>query len=581
MKKLVSLAVILALCASLFSCGDHSQPQTDASTTKSVSETQTTETTSQTETVSADTQKTETTAETTETAEETTVTATSETTEKPLSPTERGYVLYSDFGAKGDGTKDDFLPIFAAHAYANENGLPVKADNGATYLIGAQSVGREITVKTDTDWTGATFIIDDTIVEVNDKKTYTKPIFRIVSSEESRKITNITSLKKSATNIGFQTDQPCLAVIRDNKDRIFIRSGIHAAAGDLKQEIVLLDENGNIDPSTPLTFDYPSVNSIMLYPIDTETLTVRGGEFHTIVNKAPAKHTYFHRNIIVERSNVVLENITHTVEGETDAGGAPYHGFAYVTHATNVTVKDCVFTPHYIFSEIKSDGAATFGYDIHINMATNVRVVGCTQTIDINDTNYWGVFTSNFARNLTLEDCVLSRFDAHRGVYNATIKNCVFGHQGILFVGFGTFTIEDTTVRASSFVQLREDYGATFDGKLVIRNCRFEPQTKLNSKSELIKARNNCEHNYGYRAHFPTLEIDGLFIDDTNATSGYKNIYILPTFTETAGRFDIQSSRGYAVPETVTLRNITTASGRPYQYCRVSHLFANTTIIEE
>ena len=46
-----------------------------------------------------------------------------------------GLVHYSDFGAKGDGKTDDIDAIAAAHAFANQHGLLVKADEGATYYI--------------------------------------------------------------------------------------------------------------------------------------------------------------------------------------------------------------------------------------------------------------------------------------------------------------------------------------------------------------------------------------------------------------------------------------------------------------
>ena len=42
------------------------------------------------------------------------------------------FVSYEQFGAIGDGAHDDFEAIAAAHAYANENGLTVKANAGAT-----------------------------------------------------------------------------------------------------------------------------------------------------------------------------------------------------------------------------------------------------------------------------------------------------------------------------------------------------------------------------------------------------------------------------------------------------------------
>jgi len=88
-------------------------------------------------------------------------------------------VYYSDFGAIGDGKTDDFGAIFAAHEYANENNYSVKATEGATYLISSESIGKQIEIKTDTDWTNASFIIDDSVVEVQENKYYTLPIFRM------------------------------------------------------------------------------------------------------------------------------------------------------------------------------------------------------------------------------------------------------------------------------------------------------------------------------------------------------------------------------------------------------------------
>ena len=54
------------------------------------------------------------------------------------------FVSYEQFGAKGDGVTDDMPAIVAAHAYANEKGLSVKAKNGKTYFIGNAPLTAEI-----------------------------------------------------------------------------------------------------------------------------------------------------------------------------------------------------------------------------------------------------------------------------------------------------------------------------------------------------------------------------------------------------------------------------------------------------
>lgn len=96
--------------------------------------------------------------------------------EDPWDPS-LGYITYEMFGAKGDGVTDDYDAIVLAHEAANEQNLPVKAKNGATYYIGhmgyflnpvndgkSRDLNKGGVIKTATDWTGATFIIDDTVL---------------------------------------------------------------------------------------------------------------------------------------------------------------------------------------------------------------------------------------------------------------------------------------------------------------------------------------------------------------------------------------------------------------------------------
>ncbi|MBO4354085.1 MAG: hypothetical protein J5860_03985 [Clostridia bacterium] len=457
MKKIALLFIVIFLIMVLCACGKTEQPTevptaepTEAAAPTEVSTEPTTEpTTAPTEATTPPEAPTETTAPESPTEDATqaptqapTAEPTEEPTEEPTTEvTEQQIVYYDDFGAIGDGVSDDFSAICAAHEYANSNSFSVKATVGATYYIGQDSIGKQIEIKTDTDWTGAKFIIDDRNVTVGGAKDYLKPIFRVAPSvecvETAPNVIKGSPLSAGDTNIGYAPGKKCLAVIENDYSSVFIRTGIHAGNGETKKEIVLVDENGDIDESTPLNWEFKIITSRKIYHIDEAKITIRGGEFLTLTNVQAPNFTYFHRNIIVERSNVTLEGITHLTEGENDDGGAPYHGFIYVHNCINVNVNNCVFTPHYIFGDQSKSASASYGYDVHVNTAVNVKFTGCTQTISIDDANYWGVFTSNFGRNITLENCIWSRFDAHRGVYNVTVKNCVFGHQGLRFVGFG------------------------------------------------------------------------------------------------------------------------------------------------
>jgi hypothetical protein len=119
-------------------------------------------------------------------------------------------------------------------------------------------------------------------------------------------------------------------------------------------------------------------------------------------------------------------------------------------------------------------------YDISVSRALNVSFVNCSQTNDINDSGYWGILGSNYCKNLVYDNCIFSRFDAHMGVANATIRNSTLGHQGINAIGSGTFTVENSTIYGWNLINLRSDYGSTWQGELLIRNCVFvQPDRRI------------------------------------------------------------------------------------------------------
>jgi hypothetical protein len=95
--------------------------------------------------------------------------------------------------AMGDGKTDDIDAIAAAHAFANQQGLPVKADEGATYYIGGKV--RTAVIRTNTDFGNAAFIINDTAVQNRNAH-----VFLVSSSLQTFKPEGISSLKRNQEN---------------------------------------------------------------------------------------------------------------------------------------------------------------------------------------------------------------------------------------------------------------------------------------------------------------------------------------------------------------------------------------------
>ena len=469
----------------------------------------------------------------------------------------KGLVRYSDFGAKGDGKTDDAKAIAAAHAFANQHGLPVKADEGATYYLGGGE--RTAVIQTDTDFGTAAFMIDDTDVQNRDAA-----IFMVSSSQQPFTPKGIPSLRRNQENIGISLPGPCLITVIDSTEKRYIRFGLNQNNGSAQTDIFVADQDGRVDMAAPIIWDFDQITGITALPIDEKTLTITGGRFTTIANQAESKYTYYSRNIAIRRSNVLVDGLEHRITGEGDQG-APYGGFINIRDCSYVTVKNTVLTGHKTYQTIGAAGkpVSMGSYDLSVNRALNVSFEHCSQTNDINDRTYWGILGSNYSKNLLYDDCTLSRFDAHMGVANATIRNSTLGHMGINAIGTGTFTVENSTIRGRSLINLRSDYGSTWQGEFIIRDCIFVPADGRSTTASLINGSYSGQHDFGYTCYMPArITIENLHIDDSNHPEDYQGPAIFADFNPLMTDDSYQEKFPYVRTKEVTLKNVTTASGK-------------------
>ena len=469
----------------------------------------------------------------------------------------KGWVQYSDFGAKGDGKTDDIDAIAVTHAFANQYRLLVKADPGATYYIGGKE--RIALIQTDTDFGTAAFLIDDTKVENREA-----PIFLVNSRLKPFKLDGIRSLKRNQERIDVSLPGPCLITVTDSQVKHYIRFGLNQNNGSPKTDIFVVDKKGQVDMDAPIIWDFDQITEITALPIDESTLTITGGRFTTIANQAESKYTYHSRNILIRRSNVTVDGVEHRIRGEGDQG-APYRGFFSIRDCSYVTVKNTILTGHKTYRTIGSAGkpVSMGSYDLSVNRALNVSFVNCSQTNDINDRTYWGVLGSNYCKNLLYDNCTLSRFDAHKGVANATIRNSTLGHMGINAIGSGTLVVENSTIRGRSLINLRSDYGSTWQGEFIIRNCVFVPADGRPSNASLISGFYSGQHDFGYTCYMPErITIENLQIDDSNHPADYQGPAIFRNFNPDMTDDTYQEKFPYIKTKKVILRNVKTASGK-------------------
>ncbi len=487
-----------------------------------------------------------------------------------------GSVPYSDFGAAGDGKTDDMDAIAATHAFANQHNLSVKADEGATYYIGGKE--RTAVIQTDTDFGTASFIIDDRQVQNRNAS-----VFWVSSSLQPFELQGISSLKKNQQNIDMSLPATCLITVTNSHVRRYIRFGPNQNDGSPQTDIFVVDKNGNVDMNTPIIWDFDPITNITALPMDETTLHVTGGRFTTIANQAESRYTYYSRNMAIRRSNVVVDGLEHHITGEGDHG-APYGGFIHIRDCSNVTVRNTLLTGHKTYRTIGSAGrpVSMGSYDISVNRALNVSFINCSQTNDINDRTYWGILGSNYCKNLVYDHCTFSRFDAHMGVANATIRNSILGHMGINAIGFGILTVENSTINGRTLINLRSDYGSTWQGEFIIRNCVFVPSGGRPVSASLIGGRNSGKHDFGYTCTMPErITIETLHIDDSNHPENYQGPAIFADFNPDMTDDSYQEDFPYIRTRKVILKNVTTSSGKDLRLSDNPYMFNDVEIVTD
>ena len=231
-----------------------------------------------------------------------------------------------------------------------------------------------------------------------------------------------------------------------------------------------------------------------------------------------------------------------------------YKGFIRLYNVADVNIQDCELFSHK-YKE-KSN------YDLFIEYATNTKITNVTSN-DIEDTERWGIVGTHYTKDTIYENCKLNRFDSHRGAYNITINNCTVGTKGITVIGSGNLTISNSTILSNDYlIELRSDYGSTWQGNIYINNCTYKPS----NANQLIYFKasydNDVVHDFGYDLYLPNIFIDNLIIDDKDSMYNKDNLYIYYNNQYYVGNSDGNITEIYNLPQKVYIKSYQTTSGR-------------------
>lgn len=488
----------------------------------------------------------------------------------------KGTVSYMDFGAIGDGKTNDINAIAATHAFANAYKLKVVLRKAKEYYVGKTE--RTAIIQTNVDFGEAKFIIDDTDV-INKNNA----VFKVTSNLTPFELSDLKTLKRGQGKIDITLAQACLITVTNDKVKHYIRYGLNPNNGSPQTDIFKVDQNGNVDQNAPIIWDFNAITKASALPIDQKTLQITGGKFLTIANAEDSQYNYYSRNISISRSNVVVDGLEHRIQGEGDTG-APYRGFVSVSDCYNVTVKNTLLTGHKTYRTIGRAGkpVSMGSYDLSVSRAVNVSFINCSQTNDINDRTYWGILGSNYSKNMLYDGCKLSRFDAHKGVANATIRNSTLGYMGVKAIGSGTLTIENSTIKSYSLIGFRPDYGSTWQGNVIIKNVIYEPTSNPVNKAVLFGGRYTGKHDFGYTCYMPkSFKIENLTIKDGNHTVNYTGPVIFDNFNPDMKDKTYVMDYPNMITKRVDLKNIKIESGKTLRLSDNLVMFKDVIVINQ
>lgn len=464
-----------------------------------------------------------------------------------------GGKLYTTRDEAFAGKVNSYSVIDYCHAKANAkysagNKVGVYAGNYAYYLSEALDYEgniNEITIMTDTCWSGAYFVVDDSPFNENDP-TFKKSVFGIRASSTkapdgktySNSGTNITDKIASAlgvssgrvltpdtTNIGWSNGMPMLIALVDRSQSRYHREGVNASKA-ATQEVILIDEFGNVNSTTPIEWDYiynPSFNSTSVaggttvyansfyavaYPITMAPIKISGLDkygnincrFETIANDnaIAIKYDACGRNITVRAANVTIEGLDHsmTEDSSTETPRQAYNGFINVLYAHNTVIKDMLVDQHVSSSYTNPSTGAKVGmgsYEFAGADSVYTSWINCVSKTFFDpdgSTTYRGLFGTNRMRNNYLKNCILNSYDAHSGAYNTTIEDSTFEHFN--FIGQGDIIIKNTTIYVDGGyggIILRSDYGSRWEGNIYIDGLDLRHSDEYNKHYvDLVKA---------------------------------------------------------------------------------------------
>lgn len=432
-------------------------------------------------------------------------------------------VSYADFGAKMNGVDDDTDAVIACHAYANAHGCPVFQHSG-TVLMKTAGNGHCPQVKTDTDWTGTTFLVTPDIAD-------SKIVFAVAPEEELPNVQlqnwQISQLQKGILNVDFLRGNYDNQLLTFETDIVLCKrdQSETLTAPSYYQETVTTDRNGALMDGEFFRgmTDAGSVTlrrrSILDHPIK-----IKGGK---IVLQADTHmvNPYF---LYIARSNVTVEGLEVYAGNRVNTDTDNYRGeLIRADRAYNLCFRDCFAENYSTFYSWANRYSSNTCYILCCTHCSEVLIDHCTFL------RGWGPIQTSWCKRLTVRDSRMGRIDNHYGCRDYLITGCTMvTSQSNINVGYGDgyLTVRDTTFiktrdydtfMQSRLINCREDMCAIFSGDIILENIRIQSEYLVVLVYAALESAWDFSHANQHMLPFqlPRIRVHGVTMDALGSAS--------------------------------------------------------------
>lgn len=408
-------------------------------------------------------------------------------------------VNYAQFGAKLDGTTDDYNAIYLCHKYQHDNYTIEPLSGRRHYFIKVENHhgiihkanNEPIVCSGDIDLSGSELLIQDSnatwfgfYLWGDNEEDY--------QSYEPSNDTMATYVKDNfiVSNKGDSSEIKPNSLIFLKEDPYAVRDDSGYLYSEPRYELLLHTMDGIL--TSPITYDWNNPGGLEIqatksnYETHTQEPSVVESHFSISYTRLPATHYHFIGcDVKIEASankycsvlwckchNAHISGFTFQPDSNNMHNTVFKNSMIYLWGCYNVEISDIVGMNASGKKSGSSNG--TSGYVI--------RVTNCLQVNmhDISVQGYWGATAMNCVKDIHITRVNINRLDIHNYFYNLYIDQCnLFNHAIQIGEGRGVVQITNSNfyvnkLDADSYpnahlLEFNLTYGRIFEGNILIQ----------------------------------------------------------------------------------------------------------------